>query len=102
MLKKGTLIFSSYPGQGHFYTTGSAISRIRNSASAMNRGLQLAPHRSYPPRARYAAFEVMEDTPAALALTIANPQYGPGWLPQIVVPEFQSSVRFLGDFPLGP
>jgi hypothetical protein len=100
-LKKGTVIYAGYPGQGHFYTTHSAIRRAGNSAFSLNRGLQIAPHRSHPLRARYAAYEVVDDTAAAFALTIANPQYGPGWLPQIVVPSFQANLRYLGDFPLG-
>jgi RHS repeat-associated protein len=102
VLKKGSIIYAAFPGQGHFYTTRSAIRRVGDSALALNRGLQIAPHRSHPLRARYAAYEVVDDTQAAFGLTIANPQYGPGWLPQIVVPSFQSSLRFLGDFPLGP
>jgi hypothetical protein len=101
-LKKGTFVYAGFPGQGYFYTTHSAIRRAGNSALALNRGLQIAPHRSKPLRARYAVYEVLDDTPAAFALTIANPKYGPGWLPQIVVPSFQSSLRFLADFPMSP
>jgi hypothetical protein len=101
-LKKGTIIYAAFPGQGHFYTTRSAIRRVGDSAITLNQGLQIAPHRSRPLRGRYAAYEVVDDTQAAFGLTIANPQYGPGWLPQIVVPSFQSNLRYLGDFPLGP
>jgi RHS repeat-associated protein len=102
VLKKGKIIYSGYPGQGHFYTTRSAIDRIGNSSAAFNRGLQIAPHRIRPPRGRYAAYEVVEDTQAAFALTIANPQFGPGWLPQIVVPSYRNSLQLLYDYPLGP
>jgi hypothetical protein len=102
VLKKGKIIYAGFPGQGHFYTTHSAIRRVGDSAWTFNRGLQIAPHRTRPPRARFAAYEIMEDTPAAFGLAIANPQYGAGWLPQIVVPSFRTNLRYLGDYPLGP
>ena len=49
-----------------------------------------------------AAYEVLDDTPAAFALAVANPAHGRGWLPQVVVPSYVDSLRFLGDFALGP
>lgn len=101
-LKKGTLIFAGYPGQGYFYTTRSALRRSASSTSAFSRGLQLAKHETKPMRTRVATYEVLEDTPAAFALAIANTTHGPGWLPQIVVPSYISSLRYLEDLPLGP
>jgi RHS repeat-associated protein len=100
-LKKGKIIYASFPGQGNFYTTASAIRRIGDSAQALGAGLQIAPHRFLPPRSRYAAYEVIDDTPAAFGLAIENSAYGSGWLPQIVVPSYQTSLRYIGDFPLG-
>jgi hypothetical protein len=101
-LKKGTVIFAGYPGQGFFYTTRSALRRAANSASDFSRGLQLAKHETKPMRTRVAAYEVLEDTSAAFGLAIANTKHGPGWLPQVVVPSYLSSLRYLEDFPLGP
>jgi len=100
-LKKGKIIYAAFPGQGNFYTTASAIRRVGDNAQALSTGLQIAPHRFLPPRSRYAAYEVAEDTPAAFGLAIENTAYGSGWLPQIVVPSYQTSLRYLGDFPLG-
>ena len=102
MLKKGKLIYAGFPGQGSFYTTASAIRRAGDSAGALNRGLQIAPHRIRPMRMRYAAYEVIEDTPAAFGLALENARHGTGWLPQIVVPSYETSLRYVGDFPLGP
>jgi hypothetical protein len=101
-LKKGKIIYAGYPGQGYFYTTASALRRVRDNSVVFNRGLQIPPHRSHPLRTRYAAYEVLEDTPAAFGLAIKNPQHGPGWLPQIVVPSYMTSLRYIGDFPLDP
>jgi RHS repeat-associated protein len=101
-LKKGTLIFAGYPGQGFFYTTRSALRRAANSATELSRGLQVAEHATKPFRTRVAAYEVIEDTPAAFGLAIANTKLGPGWLPQVVVPSYASSLRYLDDYPLGP
>jgi RHS repeat-associated protein len=100
-LKKGKIIYAGFPGQGYFYTTASAIRRAGGSADALNAGLQIAPHRWRPPRSRYAAYEVLEDTPAAFGLAIENAGYGNGWFPQVVVPSYQTTLKYLGDFPLG-
>jgi hypothetical protein len=102
VLKKGTIVYAGFPGQGHFYTTASAMRRISGSSVAFNQGLQIAPHRFKPMRTRYAAYEVLNDTPAAFALAIANPAHGNGWLPQLVVPSYLTSLKFLDDFALGP
>jgi RHS repeat-associated protein len=101
-LKKGTILYAGYPGQGHFYTTYSAMRRVGGSASTFHRGLQIAPHQTKPLRSRYAAYKVLDDTPAAFALATANTTHGHGWLPQVVVPSYRSSLQFLGDVPLGP
>ncbi len=101
-LKKGTVIFGGYPGQSAFYTTASALRRSGNSASALFDGLQVLRHRNLGYRTRFAAYEVLEDTPAAFGLAIANVDNGAGWLPQVVVPSFQTTLRYLADFPLAP
>lgn len=101
-LKKGTIVYAGYPGQSAFYTTAGAMRRAGHSSTALFRGLQVAAHETKGPRVRAAAFEVMEDTPAAFALALANRQHGPGWLPQVAVPSYMTSLRYLHDFPLGP
>ena len=101
-LKKGTLVYAGFPGQGAFYTTAGAMRRVGASSSVLFGGLQIAAHESKGARTRAAAFEVIEDTQAAFALALANPKHGGGWLPQVVVPSYMTSLRFLNDFPLGP
>ena len=100
-LKKGTILYAGYPGQSAFYTTASAMRRAGHSSSLLFGGLQIAAHESKGPRIRAAAYEVIEDTPAAFALAIANQGHGTGWLPQVVVPSYMTSLRYLNDFPLG-
>lgn len=102
LLRKGTVIYGGHPGQSAFYTTASALRRSGNSASALFDGLQVLRHRNLGYRTRFAAYEVLEDTPAAFGLAIANVDNGAGWLPQIVVPSFQTTLRYLSDFPLAP
>jgi hypothetical protein len=46
------------------------------------------------------AYEVTEDTPAAMALTRANPKHGDGGLPQVYVPEYESTMKPLYSVPL--
>ncbi len=101
-LKKGTIIYSGFPGQSAFYTTASALRRSRGGASRLWEGLQIAPHDTYPPRSRMAAYEVLEDTSAAFGRALANSGNGAGGYPQIVVPSFRTSLRYLQDFALAP
>jgi RHS repeat-associated protein len=101
-LKKGTILYSGFPGQTAFYTTQSAIRRSALSAEHLFRGLQLMKHRELGYRTRIAAYEVMSDSQAAFGLAIANIDHGIGWLPQVVVPSYQTSLRFIEDIPLVP
>jgi RHS repeat-associated protein len=101
-LKKGTLVYSGFPGQSAFYTTARALQRSGAGATALWKGLQVAKHQSYPPRSRMAVYEVLDDTPAAFGLARANFQNGAGGYPQIVVPSYETSLRYLFDFSLGP
>jgi hypothetical protein len=101
-LKKGTLLYSGFPGQSAFYTTARALQRSGGGATALWKGLQVAKHQTHPPRSRMAAYEVLDDTPAAFGLARANFQNGAGGYPQIVVPSYESSLRYLFDFSLEP
>lgn len=101
-LKKGTIIYSGFPGQGAFYTTSSALRRAANSADALWKGLQVAKHEQFAQRTRMAAYEVVEDTPAAFGVALANIKNGAGGYPQIVVPSYRTSLRYLEDFALAP
>ena len=81
------------PGQSSFYTTGSAIRRTGDSAADIFQGLQVAPHPVHGYRPALTAYEVIDDIPAAFGRTLANPQNGAGGLPQIVIPNWQGSLR---------
>ena len=61
-LKKGTILYSGFPGQTAFYTTASALRRAGNNAATLFKGLQLREHRNLGYRTRVAAYEVIEDT----------------------------------------
>jgi hypothetical protein len=102
ILKKGTLLYAGYPGQGAFYTTASAMRRAGGSASELWDGLQIATHDFRPARSQMAVYEVTENTHAAFALTLANPKNGSGWLPQVVVPSYETTLRYLTHFELAP
>jgi RHS repeat-associated protein len=101
-LKKGTLLYGGFPGQTAFYTTSSALRRAGESADRLFGGLQVRKHAIFGYRTRVAAYEVTEDTQAAMGLAIANVDYGTGWLPQVVVPSYEASLRFLREIALVP
>jgi RHS repeat-associated protein len=102
VLKKGTLVYGGFPGQGAFYTTARSLRRAGASAAKLWDGLQVAAHDTLPPRARMAAYEIVEDTQAAFGLALANTANGAGGYAQIVVPSFRTSLRYLTDFALAP
>jgi len=101
-LKKGTIIYGGEPGQSAFYTTRSAIGRTGDSATDIFQGIQVAPHRVHGYRPAMTAYEVIDDVPAAFGRTLANPQYGAGGLPQVVVPDFSKFLRPIHTAPLSP
>ena len=101
-LKKGTILYGGFPGQTAFYTTSSALRRSGDSASRLFRGLQMREHDTLGYRSRLAAYEVVDETSAAFGLAIANTAYGTGRLPQVVVPSYETSLRFVLDFPIEP
>jgi hypothetical protein len=101
-LRKGTIVFRSHPGAGAFYTTASAMRRSGHSARSLFQGLQAKASDTRGYWTRVAAYEVTEDIPAAFGIAIANSKHGSGWLPQVVVPSYQTSLRYILDFPIGP
>jgi RHS repeat-associated protein len=102
VLKKGTFIIGGYPGQSPFYTTVSTLRRAGHSARDFFGRLQAKVSKNHGPRTRVAVYEVMEDTQAAFGLALKNTDHGPGGFPQIVVEDYQSKLRFITDFALGP
>jgi RHS repeat-associated protein len=101
-VKKGTFLYSGFPGKTAFYTTASALRRSGGSAESLFSGLQIRKHRDLGYRTSVAAYEVISDAPAAFGLARANIDYGLGRLPQVVVPSFESSLRFVREIPLEP
>jgi len=101
-VKKGTLLYSGYPGQTAFYTTASALRRSGGNADNLFSGLQIRKHRELGYRTSVAAYEVTSNAPAAFGLAMANIDYGVGRLPQVVVPSFETSLRFVREIPLEP
>jgi RHS repeat-associated protein len=99
-LKKGKIIYGGTPGQSNFYTTESALKRSNNAAKKLFEGVQVSPHPQFGYRPGMTAYEVLEDTPAAFGITKANPQHGSGGLPQIVIKDFESTLKPLYSVPL--
>ena len=100
-LRKGKIVYGGVPGQTAFYTTESGLARANGSRSVLFQGLQVVKNPKHGYRAGVMAYEVLEDTPAAFARTLANPQHGPGGLPQIVIPDYETVLRPLYYIQLG-
>ena len=95
-LKKGTVIYAGHPGQSHFYTTASGLSRSGGTVKGFNEGLQVMPHKLKGYRGEVQAYRVTEDVSAAFGKVSANPQHGAGGLPQVVVKDFGSVLEPVG------
>lgn len=100
-LKKGKIVYGGAPGQSNFYTTPSAIRKAGGSRTSLFEGLQVKPHRKYGYRPGVTAYRVTEDTHAAFGRALSNSDYGPGGLPQLVVPDYEKVLQPVYSIPLG-
>lgn len=87
VLPKGTVVAFGAPGTSNFVTTMDDVEASKGSKSAMFGSLQVAPHPTYGFRPGMTVCTLTEDTPAASAKTLANPQHGPGNAQQYFIPD---------------
>lgn len=50
----------------------------------------------------YGSYVVKEDTPAAIGVTKANPQHGPGGTPQLFIPDHKNALEPIETNDLSP
>jgi RHS repeat-associated protein len=100
ILKKGTIIYGGFPGPTAFHTTEGGMRRSGGTKEGMWKGLQVMPDREYGPRPEMRVYVVTEDTPAAMALTRANGDWGEGGLPQLYVPAYKTALEPMRTVPL--
>ncbi|MRX74373.1 hypothetical protein GJU40_19830 [Bacillus lacus] len=86
-LNKGTIIYRGEPFGSEYFTTGRAIQRSGNDATTLFEGLQVQKHPKFGYRPGMTAYVVDDDIAVAFGITEANPDYGPGNLPQMFVPD---------------
>jgi RHS repeat-associated protein len=88
VLKKGTVVYAGEPGVSGFATSEAVAAQVGNDATALNQGLQISAYEgSYRPG--LTAFRLLEDVEAARSIAAANPQFGPGGLEQLFIPNLQ-------------
>ena len=95
-LQPGTKIYGGTPGQGNFYMDEAAVANSGGNKQGLWEGLQVKPHDQFGYRPSVQAYEVQTPTPAAVAPTVANPQYGSGGYNQIAIEDF-SGLKPIGD-----
>lgn len=102
-LSKGTQVVGSVPGQSPYYTTLMEFKRTGGTAEGFYEGLQIQPNLTnlaYPPyRSGVTIYEVGSDTRAAVGSALANPQFGPGGIGQVFIPNFQNSLTPIYSIP---
>jgi hypothetical protein len=82
----GSLSFKSEVAPGNFVVPRSVLDGVGTDAVSYNEGLQIRPfHGSY--RDETTIVRVEQPMDVAVAYTKANPQYGPGGLRQIFIPD---------------
>jgi RHS repeat-associated protein len=99
-LQKGTVLYGGVPGQTAFYTTEEGLEAAGGTRAGLGEALQVQPHPQFGYRPGVTAYVVTEDTPAASAITRANPQFGAGGAPQVYVPAYQTTLSPVHSIPL--
>lgn len=96
-LQPGTYLVGAVPGQSNYFTTLSVMQRTGMDVIQYYQGLQIAPNLTNSAydvvRDGLAIYRVTDSTPAAFSRALANPQHGPGRLPQVFVPDTSSLQR---------
>lgn len=87
-LSDGKYVVGGLPGQSNYYTTLNGLSRSSLGKNNFFQGLQVSKHPQFGYRGQVGIYRVNGNTPAAFGTTYANPQFGPGGLPQIFVPNY--------------
>lgn len=102
-LPKGSLVVGSVPGQSPYYTTLSGFESTGGTAEGFYEGLQIQPNLTnpaYPPyRSGVTIYQVGSDTNAATGSALENPQFGPGGVGQVFIPNYQNSLTPLYSIP---
>ncbi|WP_417355193.1 DUF6443 domain-containing protein [Flavobacterium sp.] len=93
-LKAGTILVQGMGGTSPYYTTYTGLYRAKFQMETLWTGLQVAPHPSLGYRRQVGLFRVTETIPAAFGTTYANPQQGPGGVPQLFIPKAVGLERF--------
>jgi len=88
MLNAGETVWVGEPGISGFATTTQAATQVGNDATLLNQGLQVAA-RSGQYRPGLTQMVLTQDVPAAFSTALANPQFGPGGLAQVFVPNIE-------------
>ena len=102
-LPKGSLVVGSVPGQSPYYTTLSGFESTGGTAKGFYEGLQIQPNLTNPAYSLYRSgvtiYQVGSDTSAATGSALANPQFGPGGVAQVFIPNYQNSLTPLYSIP---
>jgi hypothetical protein len=103
-LPQGSLVVGAAPGSTPFYTTLKGFESTGGTAEGYYQGLQMEPNLSNPAYPIYrngvTVYQVGgESTQAAFGTALANPQFGSGGQPQLVIPSFQTDLTPIYSIP---
>ena len=94
-LKNGTKVIGGLPGQSEFYTTQRGFFRTNGIKTELWEGLQVKASPQFGYRPQVGVYKVISNSEAAFSITKANPQYGPGGLPQIYIPDYKTNLELM-------
>jgi RHS repeat-associated protein len=102
--RKGSIICRGEPNGTGFFTTTEAVDASGCSASKVFQGLQVYENPAYGYRQEMGVYLCTKDLATANGITLANPAFGEGGLPQIYVPNANSlpagTLVRIGTIPL--
>ncbi|MGE3298671.1 MAG: RHS repeat domain-containing protein, partial [Porticoccaceae bacterium] len=96
-VQPGQKLVGGLPGMSGFLTSESSFARVGDDATALFGGLQVGARKDKNTgitsfRNNVGIFEIISEQRAALGITRANPQFGPGGTFQVFLPDVQLEV----------
>jgi hypothetical protein len=95
-----TRLYGGLPGQSEFYSIEQSLKAVNNNKVKYWESLQVAPNPTMGFRPKVGEFLLNSSTKVAVALTLANPQFGKGGAWQVFVVDFKNKLTKIKEINL--
>jgi hypothetical protein len=101
ILQAGEKVYGGLPGQSAYYTNAETIVASGTSRTSLFKSLQVAEHPAFGFRPNVGEYEVVRSMMVPFGKALANTRFGSGGGSQLFIKDFENSLRFIRQFPLG-